>query len=159
MVTFIGKGKERTFHSRFQALMSYYASEPVACTPASGWEKGQVENQVKTMRGQVFSPRLSFASLADLNSHLALRCQELALKPHPDVKTRSIAEVFNEELPSLRPVGRPFDGYSEPVVRVSSTCLKRISEKWEPVFGQRYARQRLKQFSRFNLNATCFSAV
>ncbi len=85
MVTFIGKGKERIFHPRFQALMSYYATEPVACNPASGWEKGQVENQVKTMRGQIFSPKLSFASLQDLNVHLALRCQELAHRPHPIV--------------------------------------------------------------------------
>lgn len=123
MVTFIGKGKDRVFHTRFQALMSHYATQPVACTPASGWEKGQVENQVKTMRGQVFSPKLSFASLADLNGHLSLVCQDLAQRPHPDAKTRTIKEVFEEEKSSLRPVGRPFDGYSERVARVSGTCL------------------------------------
>ena len=37
-------GKERQFNRRFLAMASHYLFEPVACTPASGWEKGQVEN-------------------------------------------------------------------------------------------------------------------
>ena len=32
--------------------------DPVACTPASGWEKGQVENQVGLVRERFFTPRL-----------------------------------------------------------------------------------------------------
>ena len=39
-------GKDRVFNRRFQNLASYYLFDPVACTPAAGWEKGQVENQV-----------------------------------------------------------------------------------------------------------------
>jgi hypothetical protein len=31
---------------RFLQMCSHYLIEPVACTPAAGWEKGQVENQV-----------------------------------------------------------------------------------------------------------------
>jgi len=54
MVIKIGKGKERDFHPRFLALMNHYLIEPVACTPASGWEKGQVENQVHVIRRQLF---------------------------------------------------------------------------------------------------------
>jgi transposase len=41
-----GNGPERQFNRRFLALVSHYLFEPVACTPASGWEKGQIENQV-----------------------------------------------------------------------------------------------------------------
>ena len=37
-------GKERAYNRRFQQMCSHYLVEPVACTPASGWEKGQVEN-------------------------------------------------------------------------------------------------------------------
>jgi len=37
-------GKERRFNRRFLQLMSHHLVEPVACTPASGWEQGQVEN-------------------------------------------------------------------------------------------------------------------
>jgi transposase len=34
-------GKERRFNRRFLAMCSHYLVEPVACTPAAGWEKGQ----------------------------------------------------------------------------------------------------------------------
>src|SRR5262249_45532427 len=36
-------GKERKFNLRFEQLMSHHLIEPTACTPAAGWEKGQVE--------------------------------------------------------------------------------------------------------------------
>ncbi|UXB11876.1 transposase family protein [Aeromonas dhakensis] len=49
-------GKERRFNPRFLALMSHYVIEPVACTPASGWEKGQVEKQVQDVRRRCFPP-------------------------------------------------------------------------------------------------------
>jgi transposase len=39
-------GKQRLYNRRFLQMCSHYLVEPVACTPASGWEKGQVENQV-----------------------------------------------------------------------------------------------------------------
>ena len=88
-----------------------YAIEPIAFTPASGWEKGQVEIQVKTVRGQVFTPKLYFDTLEDLNIHLEMRCEALTVKPHLEAKTRSVADVFSEEQNTLRPLGRPFDGY------------------------------------------------
>jgi len=34
-------GKERQFNRRFLALMNHYLIEPMACTPAAGWEKAQ----------------------------------------------------------------------------------------------------------------------
>lgn len=34
-------GRERAYNRRFQQMCSHYLVEPVACTPASGWEKGQ----------------------------------------------------------------------------------------------------------------------
>jgi transposase len=43
-------GKARVFDRRFVQLCSHYLVEPVACTPGSGWEKGQVERQVKSIR-------------------------------------------------------------------------------------------------------------
>jgi transposase len=38
-------GKDRVYNRRFLQMCSHYLVEPVACTPASGWEKGEVENQ------------------------------------------------------------------------------------------------------------------
>jgi len=43
-------GKDRRFNRGFQRMCSHHLVEPTACTPAAGWEKGQVENQVKTSR-------------------------------------------------------------------------------------------------------------
>jgi hypothetical protein len=34
-------GKDRQFNRRFLRLCGHYLVEPVACTPAAGWEKGQ----------------------------------------------------------------------------------------------------------------------
>jgi hypothetical protein len=39
-------GKDRLYNRRFLQMCSHYLVDPVGCTPASGWEKGQVENQV-----------------------------------------------------------------------------------------------------------------
>jgi len=93
------------------------------CTPASGWEKGQVENQVQFLRGELFCPRLAFDDRDALNAWLHLRCEELANRRHPDQQDRTIADVFADEQIVLRPLGRPFDGYVEKTVRVRSTCL------------------------------------
>jgi len=37
-------GRERPYNRRFQQMCGHYLVDPVACTPASGWEKGRVEN-------------------------------------------------------------------------------------------------------------------
>ena len=140
MVAFIGKGKERVFHPRFLALMSHYAIEPVACTPASGWEKGQVESQVKTLRGQIFTPKLYFDTLADLNVHLQARCEAQASRPHPEAKTRSVDDVFADEQSALRFLGRAFDGYSERQVSVNGYCMARFDPNSYSV-PCRYARR------------------
>jgi transposase len=125
VVQTILSGKERRFNSRFMALASHYLFEPVACTPASGWEKGQVENQVGNIREWLFTPKLRFASLTELNDWLALRCRELTSRRHP-LQHRPIAEVFAEEQAALRHIVAPFDGYVEDMLRVSSTCLIRV---------------------------------
>ncbi len=125
VVQTILSGKDRQFNPRFMALANHYLFEPVACTPASGWEKGQVENQVGNIREWLFTPKPRFASLAELNDWLAQRCRELASRPHPEFD-RPIAEVFAEEQPVLRAMTAPFDGYVEEMLRVSNTCLVRL---------------------------------
>ena len=61
-------GKERRFNRRFERMCSHHLVEPVACTPAAGWEKGQVESQVKTSRERIFTPRLRVADYDELNA-------------------------------------------------------------------------------------------
>lgn len=125
VVDAIFAGKERRFNRRFMALASHYLFEPVACTPASGWEKGQVENQVGNIREWLFTPRVRFADFASLNDWLAQRCRELSARKHP-AQDRSIADCFAEEQTALRAITAAFDGYVENLVRVSSTCLVRV---------------------------------
>src|SRR5499433_62014 len=67
-------GKNRLYNRRFLQMCSHYLVEPVACTPAAGWEKGQVENQVGNARERLFTPRLHFANYAELNAWLEVRC-------------------------------------------------------------------------------------
>lgn len=66
------------------ALANHYLFEPVACTPAAGWEKGQIENQVGNIREWLFTPRAKFETLDDLNRWLEQRCHELSARQHPD---------------------------------------------------------------------------
>ena len=49
-------GKDRIFNEKFFQMTSHYLFEPVACTPAFGWEKGQVEKQVGDSRRNFFTP-------------------------------------------------------------------------------------------------------
>ena len=123
IVDAIFAGKARQFNRRFLALANHYLFEPVACTPESGWEKGQVENQVGNVREWLFTPTPRFKDFAELNAWLALRCEQLSQRKHPEQTGRSIADCFAEEKPLLIPVKAVFDGYVEKTMRVSSTCL------------------------------------
>src|SRR5271157_1327581 len=67
-------GKDRLYNRRFLQMCSHYLVDPVACTPASGWEKGQVENQVGLVRERFFTPRLRFKTYDELNAWLADKC-------------------------------------------------------------------------------------
>ena len=67
-------GKDRQYNRRFLRMCNHYLVDPVACTPASGWEKGQVENQVGLVRERFFTPRLRVASYDELNGLLLDRC-------------------------------------------------------------------------------------
>lgn len=141
MVTRIGKGKERDFHPRFFALMNHYLLEPVACTPAAGWEKGQVENQVQGLRNQLFKPKLNVDTLDELNGHLQARCEHIAQTHlHPGRKDSTIDEIFIQEAPHLLPLGKAFDGYIEKSTRVLSTCLVRYDNNHYSV-PAKHARQ------------------
>ena len=117
-------GKERVFNRRFTSLASHYLFEPVACTPAAGWEKGQIEKQVGFVRQRFFNTRRKFASLEELNQWLAEQClQVAATQKHPEFPDRSVADVFAAEQEHLVSVKIPFDSYQETPARVSYTAL------------------------------------
>jgi len=120
-------GKDRQYNRRFLQMCSHHLVEPVACTPASGWEKGQVENQVGVARERFFTPRLRFKSYDDLNAWLVDRCLAWAKgRPHPEQTERTIWEVFEDERPKLVPYRGRFDGFHALPASVSKTCLVRF---------------------------------
>ena len=122
-------GKERAYNRRFQQMCGHYLVEPVACTPASGWEKGQVENQVGTVRQRFFAPRVRAKSYEELNAWLADRCTAWArAHRHPELPDMTIGEAFEAERPSLVPYRGPFDGFHAVPAAVSKTCLVRFDK-------------------------------
>lgn len=124
VVTTVLMGKDRVFNRRFLLLASHYLFEPVACTPAAGWEKGQVENQVGLVRKRFFATRRKFADLAELNEWLRDQCLVYAAShKHPNTPLLSINDAFKEERRHLLTATVPFDGYRESYAKVSSTAL------------------------------------
>jgi len=120
-------GKERAYNRRFQQMCSHYLVDPVACTPASGWEKGQVENQVGVVRGRFFTPRQRVKSYEELNAWLLDRCVAYAkAQPHPELRDQTIWDVFEAERTSLITYTGRFDGFHAVPASVSKTCLVRF---------------------------------
>src|SRR5437660_2397056 len=120
-------GKDRQYNRRFLRMCSHYLVEPTACTPASGWEKGQVENQVGLVRERFFTPRLRVASYEELNAWLLDRCVAYAkAHKHPERVDRTIWQAFEAERPQLVPIRGPFDGFHATQASVSKTCLVRF---------------------------------
>ncbi len=122
---FVGKG--RLYNRRFLQMCSHYLVDPIACTPASGWEKGQVENQVGLVRERFFTPRLRFKTYDEMNAWLLDKCVAHAkVHRHPELTEQTIWEVFEAERPKLvRYTGR-FDGFHSVPAAVSKTCLVRF---------------------------------
>ena len=121
------RGKDRAFNARFLQLCNHYLMEPTACTPAAGWEKGQVENQVNEIRQRLFRPRPKFADIAALNGWLESQCAELARRrAHPEIHGRTVWEVYQDERAKLLALPTPFPAYREIETRASSTSLVRF---------------------------------
>ena len=120
----VGRGKRRQVNARFRAMVSHFLYEAEFCNPAAGWEKGQVEKNVRDARHRLLQDAPAFSDLAALNDWLEQRCQALwAEIAHPELADRSVAEVFEDERRAMMAMPPPFDGFVEHTKRVSPTCL------------------------------------
>jgi transposase len=134
-------GKDRRYNRRFLQMCTHYLVEPVACTPASGWEKGQVENQVGLVRERFFTPRLRFKSYEEMNAWLLDRCVSYAkAHPHPDLRDDTVWAVFERERQALVPYTGPFDGFHALPAAVSKTCLVRFDNNKYSVMAKAVGR-------------------
>ena len=120
-------GRERAYNRRFLQMCSHYLVEPVACTPASGWEKGQVENQVGLVRERLFTPRVRVKSYDELNAFLLDGVIAYAkAHSHPEQLDKTVWQAFEAERSALVPYAGRFDGFHAVAASVSSTCLVRF---------------------------------
>lgn len=127
-VAAVSAGRQRAFNRRFQQFCSHHLVEPTACTPRAAWEKGQVENQVRTARNRFFKPVPRFGTLAGLNAWLEERCLAWArTAAHPVQRDRTVMAVYEaEDRPALVGPRAPFDGFHEVEAAASPTCLVRF---------------------------------
>jgi transposase len=134
-------GKDRRFNRRFAQMCGHYLVEPVACTPAAGWEKGQVENQVGLVRERFFTPRLRVRSYAELNAWLLDRCVAYAkAHPHPERPGQTVWQAFEAERGRLVEYRGRFDGFHAIPASVSKTCLVRFDNNKYSVMAKAVGR-------------------
>ncbi len=119
----VGLGKKRDVNARFTAMTSHYVFDPEFCNPAAGWEKGQVEKNVRDARHRMWQLMPAFPDLSALNDWLEERCELLWAETAHGTLPGSIADVWEAEKPALMPLPTMFDGFVEERKRVSPTCL------------------------------------
>ena len=69
------KGRKRTENKTFVTFRSHYLFESHFCTPAAGWEKGQVESGVGFGSRNYLVPIREAATFADLNTLVLELCR------------------------------------------------------------------------------------
>jgi len=119
----VGRGKQRDVNARFLAMTSHYVFEPEFCNPAAGWEKGQVEKNVRDARHRLWQVAPTFPDLKSLNEWLEDRCKVLWAETAHGSLPGSIADVWEAEKSALMALPTAFDGFVEQSKRVSPTCL------------------------------------
>lgn len=102
------RGRLVRFNPRFHVYTGHHRFQPVACNPASGNEKGRVEDGVRYVRHN-FWPGRSFADLDDLNAQARAWRDDFA-NARTHATTRKVpALAFEEEGKALLPLAEPFD--------------------------------------------------
>ena len=119
----VGVGKKRDVNARFMAMTSHYVFEPEFCNPAAGWEKGQVEKNVRDARHRLWQVMPAFPDLDALNVWLEGRCKVLWAETAHGSLPGSISDAWEVEKPALMALPTAFNGFVEHSKRVSPTCL------------------------------------
>ena len=113
LLLIVSAGARSGRNARFLAMASHYVFEPAFCSPAAGWEKGQVEKNVQDSRHRLWQPMPDFPDLAALNAWLEQRCMELWHEIPHGVLSGSVADVWAEEQAVLMQLPPAFDGFVE----------------------------------------------
>jgi len=110
------------FHPLLLDCARHYRYEPRPVAVARGNEKGRVERAIRYIR-QSFWPGRAFRDLDDLNAQALQWCQTVAASRRcPEDRTRTVAEVFEQERGRLLPLpGDPFPAAEREEVSVGKT--------------------------------------
>lgn len=76
IATKILKGRQRQLHERYAAWVSHYGIDPMACMPAAGWEKPDVEHSVFDLQRRWATPVPRVRDDDELNAHLLACCKQ-----------------------------------------------------------------------------------
>ena len=119
------KGHHRNLQEKFVRFCSHYLYEPDFCNPASGNEKGRVENLIGVLERNFFVPALHCSSIDELNDRLInFSIIHSRTNKHPETPDKTRYELFEEEqqmLVQLNPFG--FDCCRENELVVTPFCL------------------------------------
>ena len=97
------KGKERILNESFDRFATHYKFKPKFCNPASGNEKGNVENKVGYFRRNFFVPIPEIPSILEYNKHLFRLCDIDNERVHYQ-KNKKICELLNFENQYIVPI-------------------------------------------------------
>ena len=101
---FNGTGKNAIKQEEFKRLEAHYAFEAVFCNAAAGWEKGDVENLVGTVREIAFSPMPRVSSYQELQEKVTMKCLEYCNTHRIRGRNMSVKDALEEERKSLLPL-------------------------------------------------------
>jgi hypothetical protein len=104
-----GFGAHAAAQDDYSQLAAHYGFEPVFCNPASGNEKGLVENLVGYIRRNVCVPLPRVASLEELNGKLLEQCVKY-LEHKVEGRPQKVATMLEEDQQALYPLPKyPLD--------------------------------------------------
>src|SRR6266704_2526584 len=97
------KGRKRTENKTFVTFRAHHLFESHFCTPAAGWEKGQVESGVGFGRRNHLVPIREAATFADLNTLVLELCRQDDTR-RVSRQSLTIGEAWEQEKPYLLPL-------------------------------------------------------
>lgn len=101
--------KERKLNKFFESFCTHYCFKPIFCNPASGNEKGNVENKVGYLRRNFLVPEPRFNDLNEFNKALLRKCDLDHERIHYE-KRKKIIDLYSEQLRTMQLVSlKEFD--------------------------------------------------
>ncbi len=102
-------GEHARFNPKLLELCAHYHFQPLLCSPGRGNEKGRVERLIRFIREGFFEGR-AFTNRTHLNSKALEWRDHVLQRAHPEMKPRTVYDVFLEEKPQLLPLPEnPFE--------------------------------------------------